>query len=75
MNFWPRPPSDDKIAAASEFQCGDKVRTLHGSGLMTVVLALGDQVHCEWLIGTERQQRAFPASVLRLVCRAAPRAQ
>jgi uncharacterized protein YodC (DUF2158 family) len=74
MNFWPRP-APDNVPGASQFQCGDKVRTLHGSGLMTVVLALGDQVHCEWLIGTERQQRAFPARVLRLVFRGEPRAQ
>jgi hypothetical protein len=75
MNFWPRHPPDDKITAASQFQCGDKVRTLHGSGLMTVVLALGDQVHCEWLIGTERHQLAFPASSLRLIFRGELRAQ
>jgi hypothetical protein len=34
---------------------------------MTVIISFGDQVHCEWLIGTEPHHRAFPASSLLLV--------
>jgi uncharacterized protein YodC (DUF2158 family) len=67
--------SADEAPGNFHFQSGDIVRSVPGGGPMTVILAFGDQVHCEWLIGTEPQQRAFPASVLRLVCRGAPRAR
>jgi hypothetical protein len=66
--------SDDNVVVRSPFQPGDTVRTLHGAS-MTVILAFGGQVHCEWLMGRERHQRAFPASSLRVVFRYVPRAQ
>jgi hypothetical protein len=43
------------------------VRTLHDLGQMTVIVVIGDKAHCEWLVGTELQQRAFPIRSLRLV--------
>jgi hypothetical protein len=49
------------------FECRDRVRTLDGTSEMTVILAVGDRVHCEWMVGTELQQRSFPASLLRRV--------
>jgi uncharacterized protein YodC (DUF2158 family) len=49
------------------FACRDRVRTLDGTSEMTVILAVGDRVHCEWMVGTELQQRSFPASQLRPV--------
>jgi uncharacterized protein YodC (DUF2158 family) len=49
----------------NRFQCGDRVRVLEGRDEMKVIIALGDQVHCEWFVGTELQQRAFSASLLR----------
>jgi uncharacterized protein YodC (DUF2158 family) len=55
------------------FQSGDKVRTVHGTSHMTVIVVIGDKVHCEWLVGTELQQHAFPASALRIVERFTPR--
>jgi hypothetical protein len=56
----------------SRFESGDRVRVSGVGDEMRVVLALGDYVHCEWLRGTELQQRRFLASVLRLVERRAP---
>jgi hypothetical protein len=51
----------------SRFESGDRVRVSGVGDEMRVVLAWGDYVHCEWLTGTELQQRRFLASVLRLV--------
>jgi hypothetical protein len=69
VNLWPAPPPDNKVAGASQFQSGDKVRTLHGGVVMNVVAVLGDEVHCEYLIGTERQHRVVRADSLVLVSR------
>jgi hypothetical protein len=44
-------------------------------GAMTVILADGDQVTCEWLVGIEHRQRAFLASLFRLVFRGGLRAK
>jgi uncharacterized protein YodC (DUF2158 family) len=56
---------DHATYTLNRFQCGDRVRVLEGRDEMTVIIALGDQVHCEWFVGTELQQRAFSASLLR----------
>jgi len=56
---------DHATGALNRFQCGDRVRVLEGRDEMTVIVALGDRVHCEWFVGTELQQRAFSASLLR----------
>jgi hypothetical protein len=69
MNLWPAPPPDNKVAGASQFQSGDKVRSLHGSVVMNVVAVLGDDVHCEYLIGTEPHRRTIDANSLVLVFR------
>jgi hypothetical protein len=66
------PPEPENLPSCGfPFQSGDIVRRFDGrGGPMTVILALGDQVTCEWLLGTERQQRAFPSRLFRLVFRA-----
>jgi hypothetical protein len=51
------------------FQVGDKVRSLHRGVVMNVVAVLDDDVHCEYLIGTEPQQRVIRAESLVLVFR------
>lgn len=38
-------------------------------GEVRVILVIGDKVHCEWFVGLQRQQRAFPANLLRHVRR------
>jgi hypothetical protein len=51
------------------FQIGDKVRSVHGGVVMSVVAALGDEMHCEYRIGTEPHRRTMDASSLVLVFR------
>jgi uncharacterized protein YodC (DUF2158 family) len=70
MTWSPSLLHEGKSAQGVRFQSGDKVRSVHGSGLMTVIISFDDQVHCEWLIGTEPHHRAFPATSLLLVQRA-----
>jgi uncharacterized protein YodC (DUF2158 family) len=56
---------DHATGTVNQFQSGDRVRVLEGRDEMTVIVAFGDQVHCEWFVGTELQQRAFSARLLR----------
>jgi hypothetical protein len=51
------------------FHAGDKVRSVHGGVVMDVVASLGDDVHCEYRIGTEAQHRVLRADSLVLVFR------
>jgi hypothetical protein len=70
MNLWRSPQPDNKVAGGGQFQCGDKVRLIYGGVVMNVVAVLeDDDVQCEYLIGTERHQRAVRADSLVLVFR------
>jgi uncharacterized protein YodC (DUF2158 family) len=69
-------PSQESAGEAPEscrFQSGDVVRLAYGGPSMTVVLAIDEEVYCEWLIGTERQLRVVPACLLGLVFRSGAR--
>lgn len=63
-------PARRRGATPGAFQSGDIVRLLAGSGDMTVIVTTGEMVHCQWFLGADLQQRAWPAFMLRLVRRA-----
>jgi uncharacterized protein YodC (DUF2158 family) len=59
-------PREGNFAQGVRFQSGDRVRSVQGGGQMTVIISFGDEVHCEWLIGTEPQQMCIPCDLASL---------